>query len=314
MTTQIEQTSDLRYTTNRVGKDGTQYQIKIRLNDECKNGYCDFSITGDMWEADKPKTDRYNLRGGAIGDSIAAEFPEFAIFNRLHLCDAKGNPMYAAANGFYHLKNGYFNKYKKETPEEFAAHYCEYYRLTPEQFEVLKTAEDAANFKYLLYSLGVPEQWEKEAKQAISILEGLTGKQFVDNSARYQLEPMPTEEVQAMAQKIKEGYYTPEKLKERADAKAKAEFDKKRADVIAHCEKEINKELLERDIKLLVLDNGLQIDNFIFYNHTKEGVFNWHENSTFYTVTTQEQFDVFVDAVKDKTPSGVTWKLSKKGL
>lgn len=302
----IEQSSDLRYTVTKVAKDGTQFKINIRLNDECKNGHCDFSITGDMWEAGKPKTDRYNLGGGAIGDKIAEAFPEFAIFNRLHLCDAKGNPMYASSNGFHHLKNG-FNS--KSTADAFKSEFCEYYRISPLKFDLLKKAEDEANFKYLLYMLDIPAHWEAEAKEAIKILEGLTGKEFVDNSTRYQLEPLSAEETAAMETKIKDGYYTAEKLKERADAKAKAEFEKKRAEVIAHCEKEVNKELLERDIKLLVLDNGLQIDNFIFYNHTKEGVFNWHENSS---LTTQEQFNAFVDAVKDITPQGVTWKLKTK--
>jgi len=298
----------MRYTTNKVGKDGTQYNIKIRLDDECKNGHADFSITGTSWEANKPKTERYMIGGGAMGDTLAAEFPEFAIFNRLHLCDAKGAPMYASANGFYHIKKG-FNS--KSTGEAFKSEYCEYYRLTSEQFDVLKTAEDEANFKYLLFSLDIPAQWEKEAKEAIAILEGLTGTKFVDTSTRYQLEPMPTEEVQAMVEKIKAGYYTPEALKERAEAKAAAQAAKLRADVIADCEKDILKATQERDAKLLVLDAGLPIDNFIFYNHTKKGTFNW-QDSSYRSKITPEQFTAFLEFVKDKTPEGVKWELNTK--
>ena len=48
-------TNDLRFTDYRIGKNGEQWKIKIRLNDECKNGHQDFSITGTCWEKDKPK-------------------------------------------------------------------------------------------------------------------------------------------------------------------------------------------------------------------------------------------------------------------
>ena len=92
-TLQIIKTNDLRHTVETTTKSGDQLQIKIRLNDECKNGHQDFSITGTVWEKGKPRTDRYMLRGGAMGDQIAKEKPEYAIFNRLHLCDYKGIPM-----------------------------------------------------------------------------------------------------------------------------------------------------------------------------------------------------------------------------
>src|SRR6185312_390500 len=103
-TTETTTTNDIRFTTTKTKK-GIDYVIKIRLNDECKNGHNDFSITGDMYLSGKVHTDRNNQGGGAIGDEIAKCFPEFKIFNDLHLCDAKGAPMYAQANGFYHLKN-----------------------------------------------------------------------------------------------------------------------------------------------------------------------------------------------------------------
>lgn len=48
---EIMKTNDLRFTDNRIGKNGEQWTIKIRLNDECKNGHQDFSITGTCWEA-----------------------------------------------------------------------------------------------------------------------------------------------------------------------------------------------------------------------------------------------------------------------
>ena len=62
----------------------SKLSVNIRLNDECKNGHQDFAITGTR-----------HLKngdiggGGAIGNEIAKKYPEFAIFDRLHLCDYK---------------------------------------------------------------------------------------------------------------------------------------------------------------------------------------------------------------------------------
>ncbi|APZ82887.1 hypothetical protein [Flavobacterium phage FL-1] len=151
----MKTTNNIKHIFNRVAKNGIQYTIKIRLNDECKNGHNDFSITGEYWEAGKPKQERYSLGGGAIGDQIAKEFPEFAIFNNLHLCDVKGAPMYAIANGFYHLN----------TQEMEQAKFCKYYRVSTDQYQILKTAEDEKHFKYLLYTIGVVEQWQEEANK-----------------------------------------------------------------------------------------------------------------------------------------------------
>jgi hypothetical protein len=295
----------MRWVNSRLGKDGKQYRIEITLDDKCQNGHADFHITGQIWHAKKPKIDKYIVCQWAIGDYISEEFPEFKIFDRLHGCDVKGAPTYAVANGFYNIKNG-FNS--KSTGEAFKIEYCEYYRIAPKQFDILSTAEDKAHFKYLLYKLDIPAQWEKEAKEAIAILEDLTGTNFVDASIKYQLEPMLAEEEQAMAAKIKAGYYTPEALKERADAKALAQAAKLRADVIADCDKSILKAAQERDAKLLVLDAGLPIDNFIFYNHTKTGTFNW-QDSSYRSKVTPEQFAAFLDLVNDKTPDGISWEL-----
>jgi methionyl-tRNA synthetase len=127
-------TNALKFTDSRTAKNGEQWVIKIRLDDECKNGHQDFSITGTCWEAEKPRTDKYMILGGACGDEISVLFPEYEIFNRLHLCDYKGIPMHCSANGYYHLNKGFHSKSTGESFEkstaittEFHAHnfrYC----------------------------------------------------------------------------------------------------------------------------------------------------------------------------------------------
>ncbi len=53
----MKQSNALRHTaTKTVGNE--VITVKIRLNDECKNGHQDFSITGDIYEAGKPMADK----------------------------------------------------------------------------------------------------------------------------------------------------------------------------------------------------------------------------------------------------------------
>ncbi len=96
-------TNSLNYRITRH-LENENFVINIQLADDCKNGHQDFSITGSIYEKGKPMSDRYCITSGAIGDEITKNFPEYAIFNRLHLCDYEGIPMYAVENGFYHLK------------------------------------------------------------------------------------------------------------------------------------------------------------------------------------------------------------------
>ena len=77
--------------------------IKIRLDDECENGHQDFSITGDIYQKGKPKTDRYFLSGGCIHEEILKVRPDLKIFVNLHLSDYDGVPMHPTANMIYFL-------------------------------------------------------------------------------------------------------------------------------------------------------------------------------------------------------------------
>lgn len=261
-------TNDLRF-TDYIGKNGEQWEIKIRLNDECKNGHQDFSITGTCWEAGKSRIDKYMIRGGACGDEISKLFPKYEIFNRLHLCDYMGIPMHCSANGFYFLRKG-FSHY--EEGETLKSEWCKYYRVSPAQFDALFEAKSEAHFAILLERLGIFEQWKAEADLAIKKLEELTGDEFVVDSVRTQYIRPSDEEIAEELKRIKNGYYSPEAEKARD-----TEIDEKKlAEITKEEQKEINAIKLEYKVKkLLFIASHKAYENHIYYNHSKTVSFNW---------------------------------------
>ena len=78
-------TTKLLFVDNRLDKNGNQWKIEISLDDDCKNGHQDFSLTGTCWEKGKSRIDRNMKFGGACGDTIIKLFPEYEIFERLHI-------------------------------------------------------------------------------------------------------------------------------------------------------------------------------------------------------------------------------------
>ena len=60
-----EKSNDLRYTID-INNNKANAQIKIRLNDECKNGHQDFAITATIWEIGKNRTDRNMVSADAV--------------------------------------------------------------------------------------------------------------------------------------------------------------------------------------------------------------------------------------------------------
>ena len=283
-------TNNLTFNCSKVAADGTQFDIKLRLNDECHNGHQDFAITGTSYEAGKIKCERNSLCSGAMGDTIAANFPEFAIFNRLHLCDFDGAPMYALSNGYYHLK-------RMQTAE-----FCEYFNCTPAERNTFVLAENEAHFAILLNASDVPARWKADAAAAIKLLEKWTGDTFTNDSTRRNFIAPDAAAVAQHACKVAEGYYTPEAKKQRdtdaQDAARAAQFaaiEKERDDTTAKANEKYN-------VKHAVLSAGLSLDNFIYYDHTKEGVFNWKDYGE---KITPEQLAAAALVVE-----GVTFKLS----
>lgn len=286
----------LKYTETRIHEE-YKVTVKVRLSDDCRNGHADFAITADIYEKNKYDFWKW-CAGGCCHEGIAIVFPELRPFIALHLSDAKGAPMYAQGNGFYHLRNS-----SKEVT-------MEYLRITDKEYNrFFREAEDQLYFTYLLQTMGIPDRWTQEAQAAIGQLEQLTGEEFQDTSVRYQFTPLTTEEFQLIETRISEGYYTPANIRKRKvaaiQAKNKEEIEKLKAAAR-------NKRLkIDRELKvnLCVSRLGMPLDNFIYYDHSNTGVFNWLPNSIRKPVT-QEQFDRFIKKVDySKLPEGIEFQL-----
>lgn len=294
-----EQSNSLIHTIDTNNSE-VNMRIKIRLDDECKNGHQDFSITATYWELGKARNERNIMGGGCCHDEILKHRPDLQIFVNLHLCDFTGCPMYAVENGFYHLTNGFNNT--KPNEANFKAEFCSYYRITAEQFDILAQSENELRYAINLQKLGILLQWMDEARQAILLLEQWTGKKFLIDSVRTQYTAPTAEQIADEQTKENAGYYLPSKIQERKD---KAIQDAKNVEyykILTELGKAKKKAQREYDVKKAVLDGGLSLDNFIYHTHTNEGCFNWKNYGE--KVTEQQ----FADFVRNSTLSDITWK------
>lgn len=268
-----------------VNTDFRQMNIEIRLDDECHNGHDDFTITASIWSKNNFRLE--SDMGGCCHSEILSVIPDLKIFVDLHLNSSKGVPMYAIENGFYHLKN---------SPKEL---FISHLMLNENEYEVFEHCEDKVYFQFLVEMLLLPQRWQLIANQGIEKLEALTGEKYIDSTIKEQFTPLTSEQKADIENKINSGFYLPENVKKRAS-------DKKKADKEALIEKLRNEAIKEKQtidrelqIKLFVLSQNLPIDNFIFYTHTKTGVFNWN-NSSYNSRVTMEQFERFNKSAQSK--------------
>lgn len=268
--------------------------VRISLGDYGKNGVCDWSITADIYE--KRRNGRFvRCAGGCCHDKILKYFPEFKTFVDLHSCNHYGQPVYPVENGFYHLENSDREKTMN------------YLRITETEYDTLRdSAGDKAYFTYLLYTLGIADRWKRESLKAIRQLEALTGNTW-ENPYKPENEHFALKLTDEEQNRIKDGYYTSEAVQARKYRKKREEYEKKRNEIIADCEKEIQKAENRKLVRLAVLDTGIPLKNAIYYSHTNELAFNWND---YEEKVTQEQFDKFVNTVdKTKLPENITFKL-----
>lgn len=275
----------------------SRFEIAIGLDDDCHNGHDDFSLTA-MYRT-KDHTDKYDpwSGGGCCHDEILKLRPDLKIFADIHLCDSTGAPMYAVENGYYHLTTG-----SKETT-------MDYLRITSDEYDILKNSGDKLHFRLQLENLGLPERWQTEASAAIKQLETLTGEVYTDSTTRPPFVLLTEGERLDLLNKLGEGYYTIEAVETRRKQSVNDKKDALIKDLQDTAVKGKNKIDIELAIKLYVIASGLSIDDFIYYNHTNKGVFNWMGGS-YRTKTTPAQFSAFMQNIDlSQLPEGITFEI-----
>lgn len=288
----------MKYKTNKI-INNQEISVTIELADDCKNGHQDFSITADIYEAGKRKIDKNFIAGGCCHDEILKAYPEFKIFVDLHLCDYNGVPMYAVANGYYFLKNGFCNNGLKPDQKFFDKEFCNYYNIDLSDFEELNKSFNQTDFALKLESLGILQKWKDKAQKAIKYLEELTGQEFVNTSTRSNFVKPTKEEIEDLQEKLESGYFTKEAQELREQNRIKAIKEKLKEDLKTEKEK-LDFEL---EIKLKLLDFGEKYyDNCIFYNHSKEIGYNWKS----YDLLNEKEIKHLLDNFE--LPKGVTFK------
>jgi hypothetical protein len=308
-------TNDLRHGITVIqGEEKTV--IKIKLNDECKNGHEDFSMTADIYE------DGRDVGGGCCHDHILKLRPDLKPFADLHLATWQGVPMYAVENGFYwfagfvpavgsaveyHGGSGRDGKPQDECRRIFA----EMMRATPEQVEAIVSAMPRSKdeLQAVLEDLGFPAQWQSEAQAAIAQLEQWTGKTFKSEATRGHWEPLSDEKRALIAERRATGYYSPEQVAARDAekfAKAKAAKLKDIQDGVTESTEKLRR---NAQVRTYFIERYFpHFQNFIYYDHTNTVAVNWSNTEK---LITRAQFDAIVAEV-DATalPDGIKfeWK------
>ncbi|MDR1119428.1 MAG: hypothetical protein LBM08_00745 [Dysgonamonadaceae bacterium] len=298
----MTKTKGLHYSTTKLFE-GEKITVKICLSDDHNNGIQDFGLTAHIYEM---QHDHYETVGsGCCHEEILKHWPEFKIFADLHLSDYRGVPMYAVENGFYHIQN--YQSGKKTSDSAKA-----YLRISDEEFAVLSACDDKDILHYQLYALGIVAKWEKEAQEAIQILEDLTGQTFKANSIKNNIAPLSEQTKTLIQSRIDAGYYSPEQIQNRALSAREAKKQKRIAELNAEAQRKIEKIRNELQIRLYVVKSGLSDDNFIYYNHSNTAVFNWKSGSCYDRIT-QEAFIDFLERVDySQLPEGIEFKLEEK--
>ena len=291
-------TTKLLFVDNRLDKNGNQWKIEISLDDDCKNGHQDFSLTGTCWEKGKSCIDRNMKFGGACGDTIIKLFPEYEIFERLHICDFNGAPMYPIDNAIHNAKrNG------KDSLQN-------YLRLTDLETETLmQYLDEKLAFRFHLENMGVVARWKEEANEAIKKLEELTGKEFENVSTKSHYTPLTEEEHNEYKEKQLKGYFTTDAIQKRKKQALEDSKNKLIETLKMDTQKKIDSINTELNLKLAIVEAGFSLDNFIYYPSSNEGVFNW---LSYYDKITQEQLDDLLAKIdKSKLPKNIVFKLKK---
>ena len=283
----METTNSIKHVID-VNNKKHNYKINIRLNDECRNGHEDFSLTATFWLPNKPRIDKYFTVAGCCHEEILKIRPDLKIFIDLHLNGFRGYPMYYIENGFYHLKNMPKDKF------------MEYAKVDEEGYELLKKASDEDEYGYLLLNkLENHKIWEKLAEEGMKILEELTGKVFESRGTRlydidkyktlnfpedwFENEKVEKRRKESLLYKINEKVSAMEKEHKRKIEEMQNEFSIKKSLMqlgfldLSNTRHYFDKREFHINVKKSVLSSGYKIENSKFsYTFTQDDYEQMH--------------------------------------
>lgn len=243
-----------------------EFDYQIILDDECKNGHLTFSFTGSI-KIKKGNGRYYTLISGAIGNVITYFKPELSMFEKLHLCNHLGQPTYID-NIRYHINEG-------KTDREIS----EMYNISDmKAIEILRNASDNKDlFYYLVFRLGVAENWENLAGEAIQEIEKRRKRKLKIEGKDRVYKQLPKEDCEALENLYQLGYAS--KVQKEFRSKARKEDQKQKE--LKEIEEERNKAIAiaqkEYEIKKAVVSFGISWNNIIFYNHSNKLCFNYSD-------------------------------------
>lgn len=243
-----------------------EFDYLIKLDDGCKNGHLTFSFTGSI-KIKKGNGRYYDIISGAIGDIITYFKPELSMFEKLHTCNHLGQPMHID-NIRYHINEG-------KTDREIS----EMYNISDiKAIEILRNASDNKDlFYYLVFRLGVAENWGNLANEAIREIEKRRNSKLkIENKDRV-FKQFPEKECEVLENLYQLGYTSNAQKELRDKARKEEQKQKELKEIEDERNKAIAKAQKEYEIKKAVVSFGISWSNVIFYDHSNKLCFNYSD-------------------------------------
>lgn len=243
-----------------------EFDYLIKLDDGCENGHLTFSFTGSI-KIRKRNGRYYDFISGAIGDIVTYFKPELSIFEKLHTCNHLGQPMYID-NIRYHINEG-------KTDQEIA----EMYNISDiKAIEILRNASDNKDlFYYLVFRLGVAENWENLANEAIREIEKRRNSKLKIEGKDRVYKQFPEKECEVLENLYQLGYASNVQKELRDKARKEGQKQKELKEIEDERDKAIAKAQKEYEIKKAVVSFGISWSNVIFYDHSSKLCFNYSD-------------------------------------
>nr|DAT44192.1 MAG TPA: hypothetical protein [Caudoviricetes sp.] len=243
-----------------------EFDYLIKLDDGCKNGHLTFSFTGSI-KIKKNNGRYYDYISGAIGDIISHFKPELSMFEKLHLCNHLGQPTYID-DIRCHINEG-------KTDREIS----EMYNISDiKAIEILRNASDNKDlFYYLVFRLGVAENWGNLANEAIREIEKRRNSKLKIENKDKVFKQFPEKECEVLENLYQLGYASKEQKELRNKARKEEQKQKELKEIEDERNKAIAKAQKEYEIKKAVVSFGISWNNVIFYNHSSKLCFNYSD-------------------------------------